>query len=63
VDEAQAGFASNIDVVLHADGSVSITDNGRGVWFIFSYFQSGDYFSCCSILCALYMLGLFSIQP
>ncbi|PQM33765.1 hypothetical protein Pyn_11756 [Prunus yedoensis var. nudiflora] len=31
VDEAQAGFASKIEVVLLADGSVSIADNGRGV--------------------------------
>ncbi|KAL6272526.1 hypothetical protein ACE6H2_023218 [Prunus campanulata] len=30
VDEAQAGFASKIEVVLLADGSVSIADNGRG---------------------------------
>lgn len=34
VDEAQAGFASRIDVVLLADDSVSITDNGRGVCFV-----------------------------
>lgn len=31
IDEAQAGFASKVDVVLLADGSVSITDNGRGI--------------------------------
>lgn len=31
IDEAQAGFASNVDVILHTDGSVSISDNGRGV--------------------------------
>jgi DNA gyrase subunit B len=31
VDEAQAGYASKINVVLHSDNSISITDNGRGV--------------------------------
>ena len=31
IDEAQAGFASKIDVILLADNSVCITDNGRGV--------------------------------
>uniref|UniRef100_A0A2P2LWT1 DNA topoisomerase (ATP-hydrolyzing) n=1 Tax=Rhizophora mucronata TaxID=61149 RepID=A0A2P2LWT1_RHIMU len=31
VDEAQAGYASRIEIVLHLDNSVSITDNGRGI--------------------------------
>jgi topoisomerase-4 subunit B len=31
VDEAIAGFASQIDVTLHKDGSLSVLDNGRGM--------------------------------
>jgi topoisomerase-4 subunit B len=31
VDEAIAGHANKIDVILHADGSLSVRDNGRGM--------------------------------
>jgi len=31
VDEALAGHANRLDLVLHKDGSVTVTDNGRGM--------------------------------
>jgi DNA gyrase subunit B len=31
VDEAIIGFCTNIDVIIHPDDSITVTDNGRGI--------------------------------
>ncbi len=31
IDEAQSGFCTSIEVILHTDGSISVNDNGRGI--------------------------------
>ena len=31
IDEAMAGYADRVDVVIHEDGPLSVIDNGRGI--------------------------------
>ncbi|RMD91299.1 MAG: DNA topoisomerase IV subunit B [Alphaproteobacteria bacterium] len=59
MDEAVAGHASRIEVELHADGSVTIRDNGRGIP-VDPHPKFPDKSALEVILCTLHAGGKFS---
>src|SRR5579863_4917037 len=50
VDEALAGFAKKIDVVIHVDNSITVTDDGRGIPTDMKTLPSGEKMSAVEVV-------------
>src|SRR5881628_3811000 len=50
VDEALAGFATEIDVTIHVDNSITVVDDGRGIPVGEKTLDTGERMSAATIV-------------
>ena len=50
VDEALAGFAKKIDVIIHVDNSITVIDDGRGIPVDMKTLPSGEVMSAVEVV-------------
>ncbi len=50
VDEALAGYAKKIDVVIHVDNSITVTDDGRGIPVDMMDLSNGEKMSAVQVV-------------
>ena len=50
VDEALAGFANKIDVIIHVDNSITVIDDGRGIPTDMKTLASGEEMSAVQVV-------------
>jgi DNA gyrase subunit B len=64
VDEALAGFAKKIDVIIHVDNSITVIDDGRGIPVDMKTLPNGELMPTVQVvLTKLHAGGKFDSSP